>query len=98
MIGGLTLVYKRIGIVSSLAILGIIALVSVPALPPGAASFLPLAPGAHLARLAVLEQQELPPLYFLIVALNSAFYLAIGMVIYKGFERIAKKKNLIGQY
>jgi len=97
-IGGMTLVYKRIGIVASLGMLAVIALVSVPALPFGAASLLPLAPGAHLARLVVLEQQGLQLTHFLIVVLNSAFYLALGIVIFKKFERMAKKKNLIGQY
>jgi len=97
-IGGLTLVYKRIGIISSLAMLSIIGLISVPALPLGAASFLPLAPGAHLARLVVLEHQAPQMIHFLIVLLNSVFYLAIGMIIYTRFERVAKKRNLIGQY
>lgn len=97
-IGGLTLVYKRLGIVSSLAMLGIIGLVSVPALPLSAASFLPLASGAHLARLVVLEHQSLQLGHVVIVLLNSAFYLALGMFIYRQFERIAKKRNLIGQY
>ncbi|NKB33225.1 MAG: hypothetical protein GKR91_09010 [Pseudomonadales bacterium] len=97
-IGGMTLVYKRVGIVANLAMLGIIALVSIPALPPNLASLLPLAPGAHLARIAVLEQQSVPLTYFLIVMLNSVFYLALGMVIYKQFEKMAKRKNLVGQY
>ena len=78
--------------------LGIIGLVSVPALPLGAASLLPLAPGAHLARLVVLEHQDIQLVHFLIVMFNSAFYLALGMFIYKRFERVAKRKNLIGQY
>lgn len=97
-VGGLTLVYKRLGIISNLAMLGIIGLVSVPALPLSAASFLPLAPGAHLARLVVLEQQDLSLEYLLIVGLNSLFYLALGMFVYSRFESVAKKKNLIGQY
>ena len=97
-IGGLTLVYKRIGIISSLGQLGIIGLISVPALPFNAASLLPLAPGAHLARLVVLEGQALQLNQFLIVLFNSVFYLALGMIIYMQFEKIAKKKNLIGQY
>lgn len=97
-VGGLTLVYKRLGIISNLAMLGIIGLISVPALPLSAASFLPLAPGADLARLVILENQSLQLDHLLIVALNSAFYLALGMIFYKRFERMAKKKNLIGQY
>lgn len=97
-VGGLTLVYKRLGIISNLAMLGIIGLVSVPALPLSAASFLPLASGAHLARLVILENHSLQLGSLLIVTLNSVFYLALGMIIYKRFERTAKKKNLIGQY
>ena len=62
------------------------------------ASFLPLAPGAYLARLVVLEHQSPPTIHFLIALLNSEFYLALGMIIYLRLERVAKKKNLIGQY
>lgn len=97
-IGGLTLVYKRIGIISSLAMLAIIGLISVPALPFSAASLLPLASGAHLARMVVMEQQPIQLGHILIVVLNSAFYLTLGMLIYKRLERMAKRKNLIGQY
>ena len=62
------------------------------------ASFLPLALGVHLALLVVLEHQSPQMIHFLIVLLNSAFYLALGMIIYSRLERVAKKKNLIGQY
>lgn len=97
-IGGLTIVYKKIGIIASLAMIGIIALISVPALPLSLATLLPIAPGAHLIRLAMLDPEPLPILYFLIVALNSAIYLALGTVIYKKLEATAKRRNLIGQY
>ena len=62
------------------------------------ASFLPLAPGAYLTHLVVLEHQSPQMINFLIVLLNSEFYSVLGMIIYSRFERVAKKKNLIGQY
>jgi hypothetical protein len=68
------------------------------ALRMGAANFLPLASGAHLARLVVLEHQDLQLGHLLVVGLNSLFYLALSMFFYKKFEHVAKKKNLTGQH
>jgi len=97
-LGGLALVYKRVDTFVALMMLALMGLVAVPALPLNWASFLPLAPGASLARLVVLEQQELSFNDLSIVAVNSLVYLLIGILSFKHFERMAKRKNLIGQY
>jgi ABC-2 type transport system permease protein len=97
-LGGLTLVFKRVGILIGLTSMSVLALVSLPALPISLLSILPLAPGATLTRMAVLYDQPVTPDNLLVVISNSSFYFILGTTIYKYLESHAKGRNLISQY
>lgn len=95
---GLTLVFKRIEAVSALMNFALMALVAVVALPFNLFSLLPFAAGNSLAREVVLNSGEFTLSAVSVVTVNSLVYFVIGMAVFVVFERIAKKRNLIGQY
>lgn len=95
---GLTLVFKRIEAVSALMNFALMAVVAVVALPFNLFSLLPFAAGNSLAREVVLNSGEFNLSAVSVVTVNSLVYFVIGMAVFVVFERIAKKRNLIGQY
>jgi ABC-2 type transport system permease protein len=98
MISGLALLYKRVETVGAMLTLALMGLVALDGLPLNIFTFLPFVPGASLARDIVLDQGVLKFDHFLIVVTNSVVYLAAGIVVFRTFEKQAKKRNLIGQY
>lgn len=98
LISGLALVFKRVETVGALFTFAFMGLVAVDALPFNLFSMLPFTPGSSLARDIVLEGQALDLQHLLILVVNSVFYLGVGLVTFTVFEKIAKKRNLIGQY
>jgi ABC-2 type transport system permease protein len=98
MISGLALLYKRVETVGAMLTLALMGLVALDGLPLSVFTFLPFVPGASLARDIVLDQAVLRFDYLLIVVANSVVYLAGGIVVFRIFEKQAKKRNLIGQY
>jgi ABC-type polysaccharide/polyol phosphate export permease len=73
-------------------------LVALDGLPLNVFTFLPFVPGASLARDIVLDQSLFRFDHLLIVIANSLVYLVGGIVVFRMFEKQAKKRNLIGQY
>ncbi|TVQ20892.1 MAG: hypothetical protein EA382_14325 [Spirochaetaceae bacterium] len=96
--GGLILINKRAQGLLQILNFGLIGLVAVDAYPLGVASFLPFAAGSSTMR-AVLLSDALPSASWLaFLAAVSAAYLLFGAVVYRVFEGIAKRRNLLGQY
>ncbi|WJG08745.1 ABC transporter permease [Aliiglaciecola sp. LCG003] len=97
-VSGLALVFKRVETVGQILTLFLIGLVAIDGLPIGPASLLPFTPSVSLARGWVLEHSVFSASDILLVVANSAIYFAIGILVFKKAEKIAKRKNLIGQY
>lgn len=97
-VSGFALVYKRVDTLGHMLALALMALVAVDGLPFGPLTFLPFTPGVSLSRDWVLHGGPLNMIDVSIVAANSVIYLFIGSAVFKHFERVAKRKNLIGQY
>jgi ABC-2 type transport system permease protein len=98
MISGLALLFKRVETVGALLTLALMGLVALDGLPLNVFTFLPFVPGASLARDIVLDQSLFRFDHLLIVIANSLVYLVGGIVVFRMFEKQAKKRNLIGQY
>ncbi|GAA0855466.1 ABC transporter permease [Aliiglaciecola litoralis] len=97
-ISGFALVFKRVDTLGQLMALALMALVAVDGLPFGPLSFIPFTPGASLARAWVSGENPIQLMDVAIVLANSGIYLLLGMLVFKHFEKVAKRKNLIGQY
>jgi ABC-2 type transport system permease protein len=95
---GLTLVFKRIETVSALMNFALIAIVSVDALPFNLFSLLPFAAGNSLARDWVLQSLSLNTEHLFLVLIISAVYFVVGLLCLRLFIKVAKTRNLIGQY
>lgn len=95
---GLTLVYKKIETVSAVLSLLLMGLVAIDGLPFNAFSLLPFASGATMAKNIALLNEPFIITHLLIVCANSLVYLGSGILIFRFFERKAKRLNLIGQY
>jgi len=106
-LAGITLIFKKIGIVSLILPFFPFGLVVLPLENLSSnlqilVFLLPLAYGAKLIRLVVLQNQGFITLFIngeiLILLLNSLFYLSLGMFVYKILEKIAKEKGLLAHY
>jgi len=98
MVTGLALLFKRVQTVSGIMLMGCMGLVVVDATPFNGFSLLPFAMGASLARDRILEGAPLDLPTLAMVLLNSTVYLFLGIVVYKAFEKRAKRLNVIGHY
>lgn len=107
MLGGLSLIFKRLGQLNTIVQFGFIFLAYPPIekLSPAMQTFaysLPLARGMTLLRGMVIEGWALTDPVALAnlasLALNSAVYLVLGTAAYLLSERIAKEHGLLGHY
>lgn len=98
MVTGLALVFKRVQTVSGVVLMSCMALVAVDGYPINGFSLLPFTLGASIARDNVIGGVPLDFGALALVFLNSFVYLALGIVVYKAFEKRAKRLNLIGHY
>jgi len=99
--GGLALVYKRVS--NSLQILNFlfIGLIAAPFDKYPFLRFLPLAQGTNMINEVMtkgvsITDFQLTELFFLIG--NSSFYLGLGFIGFKFFEKLAQKRGLLGHY
>ncbi len=108
-LGGLTLLFKRLEILKDLFQTVVLifggALVSLERMPGWMATiarFLPLTPGVDVLRKTLLEGVSLGTLAgdgtLLWMVGNAAAYLLLGIVIFRWCERIAKRQGTLGQY
>jgi ABC-2 type transport system permease protein len=98
MLGGIGLVHKRIGAVNGLLSFGLIGLMLLPVYPLNGFSFIPFLAGAHTITEHIVNGASFPLWWYLFVAANSVFYLWIGLVVFRIFERKARSLNKMGQY
>lgn len=100
-LGGLALVFKRVESFLQIVQFILLALVMLPVESFPLLKYLPVAYGTDLLRKAMINGKTLsqfPPSDIAFLVLNSAFYFAIGFGAFKYFERIAKRKGLLGHY
>ncbi len=108
-LGGLTLLFKRLEILKDLFQTAVLifggVLVSLERMPGWMATiarFLPLTPGVDVLRKTLLEGVSLGTLAadgtLLWMVGNAAAYLVLGIVIFRWCERIAKRRGTLGQY
>jgi len=108
-LGGLTLLFKRLEILKDLFQTAVLifggVLVSLERMPGWMATiarFLPLTPGVDFLRKTLLEGVSLGTLAadgtLLWMVGNAAAYLVLGIVIFRWCERIAKRRGTLGQY
>lgn len=97
-ISGLALVYKRVEVIGAMLTIALMGLVAVDGLPFGPLSLLPFTAGSSLARETILAGQAMSNESLVIVTLNSATYMLVGLVSFSFCTKVAKRKNLIGQY
>jgi ABC-2 type transport system permease protein len=98
MLGGISLIHKRIQALGGILSFGLIGLMLLPTYPMNACSFMPFIAGAALVRNTIVSGDSYPIWWYGFVAANSAFYLLAGLMIFKVFERRAMKLNKMGQY
>ena len=108
-LGGLTLLLKRLEILKELfqvavLIFGgvLVPLERMPGWMAAIARFLPLTPGVDVLRKTLLDGVSLQTLAndgtLLWLVGSAAAYLALGIVIFRWCERIAKRRGTLGQY
>ncbi|MEW6104502.1 MAG: ABC transporter permease, partial [bacterium] len=106
-LAGITLVFKRIGLLLDLIplILFGLAMLPIETLPNNLQIFsltFPLTLGVKLVRLILLKEQSLIHLLkngeILLLFLNSSFYFLVGIFGYKIADKIARDRGLLGHY
>lgn len=103
-LAAITLVFKRIGNAMTLVQFGLLflSLTPVERLSPSlqfVALTLPLAQGVKLLRVALVKgSSHLISADFAFLVLNAIAYLAIGVLIFRWAEAIARDKGLLGHY
>jgi ABC-2 type transport system permease protein len=108
-LGGLTLLFKRLEILKEIFQVAVLVfggvLVSLERMPDWMAAiarFLPLTPGVDVMRKTLLDGVSLQTLAndgtLLWLVGSAAAYLALGIVIFRWCERLAKRKGTLGQY
>ena len=108
-LGGLTLLFKRLEILKEVfqvvvLIFGgvLISLEHMPGWMATIARFLPLTPGVDVLRKTLLDQVSLGTLAgdgtLLWLVGNAVAYLLLGIVVFRWCERIAKRRGTLGQY
>jgi ABC-2 type transport system permease protein len=108
-LGGLTLLFKRLEVLKELfqivvLIFGgvLVPLERMPGWMATIARFLPLTPGVEVLRKTLLDQVSLGTLAddgtLLWLVGSAAAYLALGIVIFRWCERIARRRGTLGQY
>lgn len=96
-IGGLAVVFKQVEAINAIMLLGVIVLIGVPAYPINLFALLPF---SHAAAWVIVEQQGLTlaahEASLALVLANSAFYFALGLVVFRSGYRIARDRGTIG--
>ena len=98
MMGGLGLIHKKISSVNGILSFGLIGLMLLPTYPLTPYAFLPFIAGAAAVRNHIVLGASFPGWWYLFIAVNSIFYMALGLVIFKKMEKKAKRLNKMNQY
>lgn len=98
MLGGMGLIHKRIQAINGIISFGLIGLMLLPTYPMTPYSFFPFVAGAAVVRNVIVNGTSYPLWWYLFIALNSLFYLALGLWLFRLLEKKAMKLNKMGQY
>ena len=98
MMGGLGLIHKKVSSVNGILSFGLIGLMLLPTYPITPYAFLPFIAGAAAVRNSIVQGATFPAWWYLFIAGNSIFYLALGLAVFKKMETKAKKLNKMSQY
>lgn len=96
--GGLVMIFKKISSFMQVITFGLIAIVSVSAYPVNVYSFLPFAAGSTTIQYMIRKNYTFSFEWYLFLLSISIFYIILGILAYKYCEKVARRKNLIGQY
>ena len=99
--GGLALIFKQIQASFQLLQFVFIALIVTPLDQYPFMQYLPLSWGTHLIEQVMIEGRpllQMPWRDILFLAGNSAFYFGLGFLVFKGCERVARDRGLLGHY
>ena len=95
---GLELLYRKIIQINFFIMIGYGALMTLPAYPYNLLSFFPFIPGAYTINQIIVHRKVFPPSWYLFITLSSIFYFALGLSLFRFFERKAKKLNRLCKY
>lgn len=99
--GGLSVLYKRIGNVANLLQFAFIGLISAPVFDIWWAKFLPLAQGSALLQVAMrdgVRLWEFDPVALAILVGSAVFYLGVGYAVFGLATRRARRLGVLGDY
>lgn len=98
---GLAIVFKRIQQALQILQFVLVALIAAPISSVPAFKFVPLAWGSHLVDRVMIQRSSILDLgagELSLLVWTSAAWLAVGVVIFKVFERMARDRGLLGHY
>lgn len=98
MMGGLGLIHKKIGSLNGILSFGLIGLMLLPTYPVTPYAFLPFIAGAAAVRNSIVHGASFPLWWYAFIAVNSIFYMAMGLLIFKKMETKARRLNKMSQY
>lgn len=96
-IGGLGVLFKQVEAVNAIMLLGVIALIGVPAYPVNSLALLPF---SHAAAWVIAEQESLAlsghEVVLAWVVGNSVLYFGLGLLVFRSCYRLACRHGTIG--
>lgn len=101
LVGGLALVYKRVGQAASLVQLALLGLVAAPVDAHPLVRFLPMSLGSHLLQQSTAQGTtlvEYPPGTLLTLVVVAAAYLVTGYLALYRLQRVARVRGVLGHY
>lgn len=100
-LGGLAIVFKRIQQALQAWQILVLALIAAPVNRVPFTKYLPLTWGATLLRRVMVDGASLASIPIgdtLFLVANSAFYFALGLLVFRRFELVARERGLLGHY
>jgi len=77
---------------------GLIGMMLLPVYPITPYAFLPFIAGAATVNRSIVSGETFPLWWYIFITVNSAFYMIVGLSIFRLMEKKAKKLNKLGQY
>ncbi|MFB6282332.1 MAG: ABC transporter permease [Halobacteria archaeon] len=100
-LGGITLIYKRIENLLGIINIGVIGLIAAPGDKYTPVNVLPLSLGSELLQLTMnndMELWEIPSILLLALVAKAILYILVGYGIYKLAEKYSRKKGSMSDY
>ena len=100
-LGGVAIVFKRVQQALQAWQIAVLGLIAAPVNRVPFTKYLPLTWGATLLRRVMVNGESLtsmPAGDVLFLLVNTVFYLALGILVFKRFEAVARERGLLGHY